>query len=587
MGKLHELTGNSADSTTARQLSVSSLNKALVQDRLFTIIGKLSDIGKRGKISKKLANLLGAEKLFIFINDQELNVLLPALGFPQTLPDGKVWNDFLAQCIEKQKYQAKLPYPNKSDMQSAAGYAYKNDCVLVLLGVNAAHQGIHQLTLLLPLIASVFRYEKEINQKDTEVSISKKSVINSQGIARKLDIVRRELQMALIEKEKEIEFRKKAEKESVQVRKRAEESEKRFRTLADNIPNLAWMAKPDGYVYWYNSRWYEYTGTKPADMEGWGWQTVHDPKVLPVVLKKWKSSIESGKPFDMVFPLKGADAEFRPFLTRVVPIHDESGKIINWFGTNTDITEQKLLERQKDDFLGIASHELKTPVTSIKAYGQVLQTIFRRKGDTKAVEHLLKMDAQVNKLTALISDLLDVTKIQSGRMEFYEDLFDFNELVTEQVEQLQLTTEKHVIRKELSNAKSVYGDRERIGQVITNLVSNAIKYSPHKKKIIVKTTCDRNQITLCVRDFGVGIPSDKLDRVFEQFYRVSGAKESTFPGLGLGLYVSSEIIKREGGKIWVKSIEGKGSTFCFTLPINGRAKKRQKNSLKEFEIQHE
>jgi PAS domain S-box-containing protein len=375
--------------------------------------------------------------------------------------------------------------------------------------------------------------------------------------------------------------------ERVSTEEALRKSEERFRTLADNIPNLAWMANPDGYIYWYNSRWYEYTGTKPADMEGWGWRSIQDPKILPVVLKQWKESIESGKPFDMVVPLKGAEGVFRPFLTRVVPIFDENGKIIQWFGTNTDITEQKQLERQKDDFLGIASHELKTPVTSIKAYGQVLQTMFQRKGDTKAVEHLSKMDAQVNKLTALISDLLDVTKIQSGRMEFYEDYFDFNELVNEQVEQLQLTTEKHAIQKELNNTRSVYGDRERIGQVITNLISNAIKYSPHNEKIIVKTTSDRNQITLCVRDFGVGIPSDKLDRVFEQFYRVSGPKEITFPGLGLGLYVSSEIIKREGGKIWVESTEGKGSTFCFTLPLNGKAKKQQKNSLKELEVQHE
>lgn len=372
----------------------------------------------------------------------------------------------------------------------------------------------------------------------------------------------------------------------VEARKRIEEAEMKFRTLADNIPNLTWMADADGYIYWYNSRWYEYTGTQPNDMEGWGWQSVHDPKVLPKVLDQWKSSIESGQPFEMVFPLKGADAIFRPFLTRVVPVYDENQKIVQWFGTNTDITKQKQLERQKDDFLGIASHELKTPVTSIKAYGQVLQTIFQRKGDIKAAEQLKKMDAQIDKLTSLIADLLDVTKIQSGRMEFHEDFFDFNELVNELIEQLQLTTEKHSIIKKLDKTTFVYGDRERTGQVITNLISNAIKYSPHSEKIIVKTSSDNKNITLCVQDFGVGIPSDKKDKVFEQFYRVSGDKETTFPGLGLGLYVSSEIIKREGGKIWVESVEGKGSTFCFTLPINNKAK-QQKNQLNEEEVQHE
>ncbi len=697
---------------------MSSLNNALLEDRFLTAIGKLSDIGSRSKTSKGLASLLGATSLFILIKDKELDILLPALGFPQTLPDGSVWNAFLNECVKNKKYKAQLPYPNKSNLQHATGYAYKNECVSILLGGNPKFHNLEKFNLLLPLITSIFRYEQELKQKETDINLSNKLARDSQGIARKLDIARRNFQTALIAKEKEIELRNIAEKESmhakaeneneqkrlkslfmnapaiiavlrgpehvyelanplymqligkhrsivgkpirealpeltgqgiyelldevyitgkpfigneisvkldrkgrgkledgffnfvyqpsqdvdgkvdgilvhaveitaqVQYRKKVEDSEKKFRTLADNIPNLAWMANADGYIYWYNSRWYEYTGTTPNEMEGWGWQSTHDPNVLPVVLKQWKKSIKTAKRFDMVFPLKGADGIFRPFLTRIIPIFDDDGKLVQWFGTNTDITDQKQLERQKDDFLGIASHELKTPVTSIKAYGQVLQTMFQRKGDIKAVEHLAKMDAQVDKLTSLISDLLDVTKIQSGRMEFHEDFFDFNELANEQVEQLQLTTEKHTIRKELNQSRSVYGDRNRIGQVITNLISNAIKYSPHSEKIVVNTSSDKNNVTLCVKDFGVGIPRDKLDKVFEQFYRVSGTKEITFPGLGLGLYVSSEIIKREGGKIWVESIKGKGSTFCFTLPINKKVQKQQINTLKEEEVKH-
>ena len=128
-------------------------------------------------------------------------------------------------------------------------------------------------------------------------------------------------------------------------RKRAEEkiqeSEERFRTLANAIPQLAWIAKSDGYIFWYNQRWYDYTGTTPEEMEGWGWQRVHDPEVLPQVLEKWKDSIATGLPFDMIFPLRGADGEFRPFLTRVMPLKDASGQVIQWFGTNTDITERE------------------------------------------------------------------------------------------------------------------------------------------------------------------------------------------------------------------------------------------------------
>jgi PAS domain S-box-containing protein len=131
-------------------------------------------------------------------------------------------------------------------------------------------------------------------------------------------------------------------------RKKAEEelrkSEEQFRTLADSIPNLAWWANADGYITWYNTRWYDYTGTTPKEMEGWGWQIVHDPLVLPEVLERWKASISTGEPFDMEFPLRGADGIFRPFLTRVMPMKDSAGKIIRWFGTNTDVSERKRAE---------------------------------------------------------------------------------------------------------------------------------------------------------------------------------------------------------------------------------------------------
>ncbi len=135
------------------------------------------------------------------------------------------------------------------------------------------------------------------------------------------------------------------------------ESEAQFRTLANAIPQLCWMADGDGWIFWYNDRWYWYTGTTPEDMEGWGWQSVHDPSVLPDVLARWKGSIASGQPFDMVFPLRGADGVFRPFLTRVMPVRDEHGTIVRWFGTNTDITEERRSEealRQASEQRGVA-----------------------------------------------------------------------------------------------------------------------------------------------------------------------------------------------------------------------------------------
>ncbi len=133
--------------------------------------------------------------------------------------------------------------------------------------------------------------------------------------------------------------------EKVLTRMAVERSEQHFRTMADNIPNLAWMANDDGWIFWYNKKWYDYTGTTPEQMEGWGWQSVHHPQELPRVLISWKDSIATGQPFEMVFPLKGTDGRFRQFLTRVLPVYNNEGKIYQWFGTNTDITIQTEAEQ--------------------------------------------------------------------------------------------------------------------------------------------------------------------------------------------------------------------------------------------------
>ena len=234
-----------------------------------------------------------------------------------------------------------------------------------------------------------------------------------------------------------------------------------------------------------------------------------------------------------------------------------------------DITERKQLEQQKDEFVSIASHELKTPITSVKAYAQILGQRFRKADDQRSVELVEKMDAQLDKLANLIGDLLDITKIEAGRIQFHESFFDFNELVKETVEELQRTTDKHHIVTELQPSRTVYGDHDRLSQVLTNFITNAIKYSPFADRIIVKTTFDKDNTTLEVQDFGVGLSQEDQAKVFERFYRVGGSSgQDTYPGLGLGLFIASEIIKRHKGRVWVESKTGKGSTFFFSLPMS-------------------
>jgi PAS domain S-box-containing protein len=159
----------------------------------------------------------------------------------------------------------------------------------------------------------------------------------------------------------------------VRAEARVKESEARFRLLAETIPQLAFMARPDGHVFWYNRRWYEYTGTTPERMEGWGWQAVHHPEALPRVVERWRASIATGAPFDMVFPLRGADGAFRPFLTRINPLADAGGAVVMWFGTGTDIADQKRAEevlreqdRRKDEFIALFAHELRNPLAPMR-----------------------------------------------------------------------------------------------------------------------------------------------------------------------------------------------------------------------------
>jgi PAS domain S-box-containing protein len=248
-------------------------------------------------------------------------------------------------------------------------------------------------------------------------------------------------------------------------------------------------------------------------------------------------------------------------------IRNSQGEITGYVSVCRDITSRKMVEKQKDEFLGIASHELKTPITSLKAYTQLLERMFKKNEDMKSAELLEKMDNQLNKVTSLIGDLLDVTRIESGKLKLKEEYYDFNELINEVTEEVQRTSHQHKIIKYLDRSKVLFGDRERIGQVITNLLTNAIKYSPDSAKIILRTNVDSTTLTLSVRDFGIGIPSNVKDKVFERFFRGEGEQENIYPGLGIGLFISKEIITRQGGQIWVESKHKKGSNFYFSLPI--------------------
>ncbi len=227
----------------------------------------------------------------------------------------------------------------------------------------------------------------------------------------------------------------------------------------------------------------------------------------------------------------------------------------------------KELEKRRNEFISVVVHELKTPLTSLKGYAQLLYKKNMKAGDEQSANMAQRMVSQVDKLTSLINDLLDTTRITNNQLSLHQDLFQFDELVGEIVSELQLTTEGQTIYREGAAEQNVWGDRMRIGQVITNLLSNAIKYAAEAERILVKTAVASDTITFCVQDFGPGIPKELQEKVFTPFFRIEKGGYTSAPGLGLGLHIAGEIIRQHKGSLWVESEEGQGATFCFTLPV--------------------
>jgi PAS domain S-box-containing protein len=514
--------------------------------------------------------------------------------------------------------------------------------------------------------------------------------------------------------------------ERARVTEDLRESERQFRVLANSIANLAWMARPDGWIYWYNEQWYRYTGSTPAEMEGWGWQSVHDPSVLPAVTERWKQCLATGTPFEMVFPLRGADGEFRRFLTRVNPVLDSHGHVVHWFGTNTDVeTERRANEanallrereqmarqeaefqkrllyslfmqaptiiavlsgpnhvvelanppvcqvwgksedelrdrplfdvlpelrdqatkrllddvyrmgvpsvgrdtpakldrpngtvetvyinfvysprrnvhgevegifivasdvtdqviarqqmdrlresaeaanRAKDEFLAMLGHELRNPLSPILT---ALQLMKLRGSDASERERTV-IERQVSHLTRLVDDLLDVSRIARGKVELKAEIVEMAEVVAKAIEMASPLLEQrthqlavHVPRRALR----VLGDPTRLSQVISNLLTNAAKYTGAGGQITVRAEEEGGTVVLRVRDTGIGIAADILPRIFDLFVQERQTIDRASGGLGLGLTIVRSLVERHGGSVSAHSNgPGLGSEFVVRLP---------------------
>ncbi len=488
--------------------------------------------------------------------------------------------------------------------------------------------------------------------------------------------------------------------DTLQARQEVAEGESRFRQMADAIPQMAWIAGPDGDVLWYNRQFYEYTGAMEAELLGRGWTRLHDPDMLPVVVERWKQSIEAGTPFDMVFPLLGADGQYRPFITRVNPLRADHGEIRLWFGTNTDISEERerteLLRRnerqlqaitdalpdvitrfdrehrhvfvnaamervtghrsssvigrtsrelglpeglcarldaalgrvfasgeaepleftcnitaslrtfaawltpeldpignveavlavvrdrtaevnaaealeeavrRKDAFLATLAHELRNPLAPMRNGLEILRLTLGDGEHAASTQRLL--ERQVAHMTRLIDDLLDVSRIRLGKLTLRVASVDLHRVVEEALatNEAALQDAGHEMVRALSDVPlTICADEDRVTQVVSNLVNNAIKYTPRGGRIHVSLGMEAGDAVIRVRDNGVGIEPDKLEHVFELFAQLPQGGAST-AGLGIGLALVRQLVELHKGTVVAESAGlGSGSTFTVRLP---------------------
>ncbi|HEY9825549.1 MAG TPA: PAS domain S-box protein [Stenomitos sp.] len=367
------------------------------------------------------------------------------------------------------------------------------------------------------------------------------------------------------------------------------ESEERFRTLADNMSQFAWMARANGEVFWYNQRWFNYTGTTLEEMQGWGWQKVHHPDHVERVVQHIRHCFEAGQLWEDTFPLRGQDGQYRWFLSRAVPIRNQQNKIVCWFGTNTDITERKQSEmererllaqeqaaraeaeranRIKDEFLAILSHELRSPLNPILGWTKLLQT--RKFDATKTAAALATIERNVNLQTQLIDDLLDVAKILRGKLSMRTAPVDLAFVIEAAIESVSAAAVAKEIRiySVLPQIGQVSGDAARLQQIMWNLLSNAIKFTPAKGQVEIRLAGKGKQAQITVTDTGKGITPDFLPHIFESFRQEDASTTRKYGGLGLGLAIVRHLVEAHGGTICADSLgEGQGATFTVQLPL--------------------
>lgn len=353
------------------------------------------------------------------------------------------------------------------------------------------------------------------------------------------------------------------------------ENEERFRALADNIPQLAWMADKDGEIFWYNNRWYDYTGESTDQFDGFISERIHHPDHYAEVTRKFTDCIAKEEVWEDTFPLKQSCGNFRWFLSRAVPIRDRFGRVSRWLGTSTDVTEQRQaadslrqMDKRKDEFLAMLAHELRNPLAPITTAANLLLATQPDAGRLQQISRVIARQAV--HMTSLINDLLDVSRVTRGLIVLETAEIDLKCVIADAIEQAKplIDARAHNLELKIPNEGSfVKGDQKRLVQALTNILNNAAKYTPPNGKIVVTLSVSPGVARITVEDNGVGMSKDTLAHAFDLFTQAQRTPDRAEGGLGIGLALVKSIIQLHGGSVQAFS-EGlaKGCTFAITLP---------------------
>lgn len=376
-----------------------------------------------------------------------------------------------------------------------------------------------------------------------------------------------------------------------------------LRHLADCLPQIVWVARPDGSHEYYNWRWYEFTGRKRG-VEIEGWSDLFHPDDTDRADQAWATALRSGNHYEIEFRLKRAtDGVYRWFLGRAVPFRDAKGEIVNWFGTCTDIHSLKVAQdalrtardeieqesHQKDEFLGMVSHELRTPLNAVFGWTRLMQENLLSEAERVEAVNSIMRNAEAQ--GRLIEDVLDITRIVNQKLSLNRRIHKLGEIARAAVEAVRPSASvKAVSLKSSSEGGNllVDADRARLQQVVLNLLTNAVKFTPPGGEVRVEVTRAGEFARIEVSDTGKGIAADQLAYIFERFRRGDNHSTRRSGGLGLGLAIAHQLVVMHGGRIEVQSDgEGRGSRFTVLLPIVIRgpaATRRERGAAANEEI---